>query len=449
MIDLTIVIPTHNRHQYLARILDLYNPFIYKILIYDSTAFPFKINKFFKNKNIVYNHVPEMVNSKLLFALNEVKTTYVVFCADDDFIFPKALEESYNFLEKNKDYVCVQGHLIFYKYLFQEKNIEYNLYSHIKFSVEEGHNLSKDNSSVSLRVQKYSEPYRHFFYGLHRTDNAKSIFNFINKYELTQPYLFELCHTILTVITGKTKELDSLYHIREDLISSGAKQHMRIPQLVKEKHPELKTVKKLISNFLIINNMEKREATLLTNNIYNDFELFLDKNIKFRNMNTKYKKRILLGQEKEHIDLIELYKKESYLKTCEEIIFKHSINSGYDFSKNYKKLLQSSNISSFYNEIKKQFSLLKKEKKRIVIYGAGNLAIIIDALYHDQIKFFIDNNTNNNLKKINKNIVYSTDTLKNRINDYDVIIISVLGREKEITHFIKNVLHINKEIITI
>ncbi|KKL68331.1 hypothetical protein LCGC14_2126020, partial [marine sediment metagenome] len=98
---ISLIIPTHNRHQYLTRVLDYYNGINLKILVADSSQkeYPFK-NKY----DIDYFHYPNYIpHKKLADIIQEVKTPYVFMCADDDFIIPKAIEKCIKFLDNNSD----------------------------------------------------------------------------------------------------------------------------------------------------------------------------------------------------------------------------------------------------------------------------------------------------------------------------------------------------------
>ena len=109
--DITLIIPTHYRHKYLDRVLDYYFDIDIKILICDSTKNVYGNKE--NLKNIEYSHYPDYKYSQKIYDITQKLTTkYTVLCADDDFIVPYAIKVCIDFLEKNKDYASVQGHII-------------------------------------------------------------------------------------------------------------------------------------------------------------------------------------------------------------------------------------------------------------------------------------------------------------------------------------------------
>ncbi|MGB5920004.1 methyltransferase domain-containing protein [Arcobacter sp.] len=89
-------------------------------------------------------------------------------------------------------------------------------------------------------------------------------------------------------------------------------------------------------------------------------------------------------------------------------------------------------LSKLYNNIEK----LKSTKKRYLVYGYGSVAKILEPILNKQIVAYIDNS-----KKVKESNYTNTSILNiNEISTlkYDFIIISVLGREKEISSILIN-----------
>lgn len=70
---------------------------------------------------------------------------------------------------------------------------------------------------------------------------------------------------------------------------------------------------------------------------------------------------------------------------------------------------------------------------------------MICSLYNEQIEFIIDKD----ISLYNTKIIYDVSKLLTKQSEYDVIIITVLGREKEIINYLINELKITKKILTI
>ena len=113
----TILIPTHNRHNYLDRCVRWFLDLPYPIVIADSSTTAWQ-SSYRSHERIHYIHVPggiEVYIPKLQKGLAAVATPLVAMCADDDFITAEGLTASLQFLEAHPDYACAQG----YAYSFQ------------------------------------------------------------------------------------------------------------------------------------------------------------------------------------------------------------------------------------------------------------------------------------------------------------------------------------------
>lgn len=109
--DATVIIPAHNRPERLQRLLDYYRGTGVKILVPDSST------KFFTGTydpaQVTYLHWPGMhFLLKIKEILPLISTPYVLYCADDDFAVPKAIDRMTDFLDQNPDYSTAQGHYL-------------------------------------------------------------------------------------------------------------------------------------------------------------------------------------------------------------------------------------------------------------------------------------------------------------------------------------------------
>lgn len=214
MQDITIIIPTYNRPDYLKRILDYYGESgkDFTFVVADSSS---KENKQ-KNKAVIESFPDLLVNYlsdysekinpwyKFEDALKSVATKYTVFCGDDDFVVPDGMKKAANFLEQNSDYAVAHGNYIGF---FAKNNyFEWKVVSNFQ-SIE----LPDAKSRMEEHLSDYSIS---TFYGVHRTDFLKMIFEETRKF--TDDNRFgELLPSILTLIYGKMKKLDVLYVAHE------------------------------------------------------------------------------------------------------------------------------------------------------------------------------------------------------------------------------------------
>lgn len=110
---ISIVIFSHDRHALLKRSFDYYSQSDYPVIAVDSSD-----KKFAGDipEGIQYLHTPkQLLGDKIFQALNSINTEYAILSADDDFLSFSALNEGYDFLEKNPDYISVQGHYIHFE----------------------------------------------------------------------------------------------------------------------------------------------------------------------------------------------------------------------------------------------------------------------------------------------------------------------------------------------
>jgi glycosyltransferase domain-containing protein len=119
---LSIVLPLRGRHLFTLRFLWHANKvrLPYKFVIPDGQVHPELARlledpgKIFPELAIEYIRCPDDVNFgcyfvKMLDAMERVRTPYVMFADNDDFLAFSGIESSLDFLEENPDYVCCGG----------------------------------------------------------------------------------------------------------------------------------------------------------------------------------------------------------------------------------------------------------------------------------------------------------------------------------------------------
>lgn len=206
--NLTIIIPTYKRHRQLARLLDYYSNYKLNIFVADSTVTPFPAENI--SKNVKYYHYPNYSYAKKLpLIYSKVKTKYVVFCADDDFIIPSGILESVNFLEKNADYSSCHGHYAFFQSLNNKDLSAYPFYL-------DSMNLDVNSNKPSKRVIQLLSAYMQLLYAVTKTADIQQVFKYLTNYpEIKNDNLIEIFQAIILCINGKSKTLPILYCVRE------------------------------------------------------------------------------------------------------------------------------------------------------------------------------------------------------------------------------------------
>lgn len=212
--DITIVIPTHERHRYLSRILDYYvsqRP-NWPIVVCDSSRDKFKNKDTFNGAR--YLHFPNGDFSyKLREGLKYVQSRYCVLCADDDFIVPSAVAKCIVFLNNHSDYSSVQG-----KYVSFLNNTKIELRQLYMLHYD----ISVCSKFPSERIIQQFSPYMHQFYSVHRAENLLTTFDYASNSHITGN-LMELLVAMISAINGKHEILPIFYSARESLpFSAGA-----------------------------------------------------------------------------------------------------------------------------------------------------------------------------------------------------------------------------------
>ncbi len=222
--DITLLIPTHNRHAYLNRILDYYGTADFKILVADSSASYY--DGIIKNPQAVYKHFPGMgLPQKLALAMQEIDTTFAVMCADDDFIIPSGIEACIDFLQSNKSFTAAQGNTVCYF----KNSIKQNA---VRFSAMYFNQLSFEIAADSplKRIEKLFDPYRTIFCAVHYTKVLQTAFS--KDLSIGNLFLNEYLSGIIPVALGKYKELNVFYQVRENADDSGDKSTDNIDRIV-------------------------------------------------------------------------------------------------------------------------------------------------------------------------------------------------------------------------
>jgi glycosyltransferase domain-containing protein len=244
---ITLIIPTHFRHKYLKRLLEFYKEIDIKIFVADSSDDTFQE---WQKYNIEYFHYPkENYIDKLTDVVAKVKTEYMIFCADDDFIIPEALKEAINFLENNKEYSFCQG-----------KTLQYQVFGKNKllFWDKKNYHLNESNEPLTRVKTNVGTAY----YGLNKTNNIIEWLKFVNEHKneyngfSTASHVFYLdgAFTKIVALNGKYKKIDTIFGIREYSPYFGDKSIFVDTLYMNSPLSFYKSLSKLINKKLNLNN---------------------------------------------------------------------------------------------------------------------------------------------------------------------------------------------------
>lgn len=209
---LTMVVPTHERHYYLERVMLYYRYAPFNSIVTDSSMSKYSGEIY---DSFQYIHSNEGFIKKLLKAVERVSTKYIFLCADDDFTSIKALEKCVEYMEVNIDYVAVQGRASAFR--IKEKTVKKSpLYTHsLKFNVT--------SDLIDARVRELMVCYVPFVYAVVRTEVLVRLLKAMVKNEISEPVLIEIGLALGMAMHGKLGILKILYSLREKLPGSAGK----------------------------------------------------------------------------------------------------------------------------------------------------------------------------------------------------------------------------------
>lgn len=207
--DLTILIPTYKRDQYLIKNLLFWENYDTNIIILDGGKKPIDKNKFhnFKNNIKYFFYKESSFEKRLYMGSTKIKTPYSVIIADDELHEPSALKKSINFLKKNSDYGCCIGRCVGFK---STKNF-LNLWPEKKIQAK--HFVSQTNllNRIKYHIKNYTPS---TLYAVHKTKSFKFSTKIFKTLEFDSPYIQETIFEILASAYAKCKVLPYLSWFR-------------------------------------------------------------------------------------------------------------------------------------------------------------------------------------------------------------------------------------------
>ncbi len=117
---LTCLVPTHNRPQFLRRLFEFYSQFppTFSFMVIDSSSSAAATENLAVIEsrrsivNIAYRHFDLSFVDKCVLGLEQVRSPYVVFCGDDDLLFPDAVWSCLELLQRAPEYSAAMGRTV-------------------------------------------------------------------------------------------------------------------------------------------------------------------------------------------------------------------------------------------------------------------------------------------------------------------------------------------------
>jgi glycosyltransferase domain-containing protein len=218
--NLTIMIATKNRPNFLIRALNYYSMagFNGEIFIGDSSSeknSKENLNIIDKNKNLkIFYHLDTKLSADQMvsFLSKKVKTNYSVMINDDDILIIPSIQNCIDFLDENPDFVAVNG---------RAYNIGINLNEPTplgKISSVQLYPLAKyENETLIDRITNYFNNTLNVNMSIIRSELNMLAFSNVEKLnKFDSAFIFgELIHAITILANGKITSIDNCYLVRQ------------------------------------------------------------------------------------------------------------------------------------------------------------------------------------------------------------------------------------------
>jgi len=207
--DLTIIIPTRERHDYIFRQIEYWKNENVKLIILDQSKSPLPQNNLFLSDNIKYYHfLNKNLFERISFASSLITSEYAIYLPDDEFLIPKTLSRCINFLDKNKDYVSCAGRSI--EFSIKNRIVARNIYENLN-------DFDINFDDPYERTLNLAHPYK--FQPIHsvsKSDVWKDVSKILLKCKDLPPDMFELLFGFTAAYLGKLKVINELMNLRSN-----------------------------------------------------------------------------------------------------------------------------------------------------------------------------------------------------------------------------------------
>lgn len=241
MRNLCIVIPTHERHQYLARCIGYYGKFDCSVMVCDSSAGVYQAA--FPD-NVIYCHLPgKMFAEKILFALSACTQDFIALSPDDDFLFEEALYKGLEVLHQRLNVQACVGDVLGYPDIPPFRVVSRASGSGV---------INATSADPKMNIQNYLFNYHQILWSLFRREALEVSFSLIRKAAFSNENFFEL--TIAAICAGKggVYYMDDYWILRElSSIAHWGTKHKPLTRVESiESHSDMISYLELVDNEL-------------------------------------------------------------------------------------------------------------------------------------------------------------------------------------------------------
>jgi len=199
----TVIVPSHERHQYLERSIKYFSGFEANIIYVDSSVDPYTKKL---PHNIIYFHCPSLsFPEKALFAIKQCNTEYIAFCADDDFLIESSLLLGIDNLDANNKLTASVGRYLAFNENFKGEFFKLNKHA-------DWPDVEKD---CEQNIINLLSNYHQILWALYRRETIELAYEAVVKSVFLNDNFIELVIATVCAGTGGVSFIDEYWGVRE------------------------------------------------------------------------------------------------------------------------------------------------------------------------------------------------------------------------------------------
>ncbi len=246
--NLTIIIPSYNRQDYVIRSIEYWSNFNAIVHIFDGSKDKINHELLGNCSNVTYHHLPISYAERLGYSINFVQTKYAVLLGDDEFFIPSSLIKCMDILELG-EFSSIMGKTITFEY-YKDKIFSRNWES--PFLADSNNYIIEENDSFDRMMNHMNNYLCSTIYAVTKSEvwiKCIECASIKTPFADTIEFGFELANAYL----GKSKIINTLMWLRsyenEEIYSSQLKLDKNVPPRLHEIYYDLNYRKDLSSFF--------------------------------------------------------------------------------------------------------------------------------------------------------------------------------------------------------
>jgi glycosyltransferase domain-containing protein len=204
--QLSVIILSRNRQQYLRRQIIYWKNYSIPVIIVDQSPEPLDQTELKTPLHIRYFHQNESFFQRLSTATKHIQTPYSIFLPDDEFHIESCLLSCLEFLNTHDDYVSCAGRSVAFQ--VDTQVCGYTIYEKLR-------DFKITSENPFERVKKLAHPYK--FQPIHavsKTTIWRQVASFFDSLEAPSPDMFELFFGFTAAYYGKLNVIPELMNMR-------------------------------------------------------------------------------------------------------------------------------------------------------------------------------------------------------------------------------------------